>query len=488
MQPPSRMPGSPRDPTLKFSFSEAVSLVNRAPIVIFLAGITGGCAGIIAARTLHEHGVEFEIIEARDELGGRLRSHSFGGVTVEAGANWVQGTQTGSGPSNPIYRLAKKHGLKTRFNDFDGSITTFDAAGEVDFMDIVNRSLDDYTELTVTAGSRLQKKLVDASAQTGYALSGAKTRDYRAQVAQYYQYAQKPDQSSWVASSWNYNATFVPSQGGFSEENLMSIDQRGFKAIIQEEAKEFLRPDQVYFNSTVEKIAYSAHGVNVTLANGTLMTGDYVICTFSLGVLQNDDVKFEPALQQEAIQSITMATYTKIFLKFPKKFWFETEMALYADKERGRYPVWQSLDHPKFLPGSGIIFVTVTGDYSERVEALSDAQVQEEVLGVLQAMYPNIEIPKPDAFWLPHWRADPLYRGSYSNWPASFFNAHHENLAANVDRLFFAGEYIDKIYFGFLHGAYFSGLATGELVAKCVEEGGCPSLPHVNAVKDLHAY
>jgi len=35
-------------------------------------------------------------------------------------------------------------------------------------------------------------------------------------------------------------------------------------------------------------------------------------------------------------------------------------MAVYADSERGRYPIWQSLDHPKFLPGSGIVFVTVT--------------------------------------------------------------------------------------------------------------------------------
>ena len=35
-------------------------------------------------------------------------------------------------------------------------------------------------------------------------------------------------------------------------------------------------------------------------------------------------------------------------------------MAVYADSERGYYPVWQSLDHPDFFPGSGILFVTVT--------------------------------------------------------------------------------------------------------------------------------
>lgn len=35
-------------------------------------------------------------------------------------------------------------------------------------------------------------------------------------------------------------------------------------------------------------------------------------------------------------------------------------MGLYADYERGKYPVWQSLDHQGFFPGSGILFVTVT--------------------------------------------------------------------------------------------------------------------------------
>ena len=47
-------------------------------------------------------------------------------------------------------------------------------------------------------------------------------------------------------------------------------------------------------------------------------------------------------------------------------------MGLYADKERGKYPVWQSLDHKNFLPGSGILFVTVT----VRCSILSLAQSQ----------------------------------------------------------------------------------------------------------------
>ena len=171
--------------------------------------------------------------------------------------------------------------------------------------------------------------------------------------------------------------------GGFSDDNLLCIDQRGFKVLIQAEAAEFLKPTQLMLNSTVKSISYSKTGVSVTLTSGKKLSADYALVTFSVGVLQNTDVTFDPPLpdwKQEAINSMTMATYTKIFLQFPHVFWFDTQvgilmllfkilcthaciifqMALYADEERGRYPVWQSLDVQGFLPGSGIIFVTVT--------------------------------------------------------------------------------------------------------------------------------
>ena len=47
------------------------------------------------------------------------------------------------------------------------------------------------------------------------------------------------------------------------------------------------------------------------------------------------------------------------------------------------------------------------GDYSLRIEALPDSQVQAEVLGVLRSMYPNITIPDPVAFHFPRWGVRP---------------------------------------------------------------------------------
>jgi polyamine oxidase len=82
---------------------------------------------------------------------------------------------------------------------------------------------------------------------------------------------------------------------------LLSLDQRGFKAMIQQEATEFLSKEQTLFNATVRTVAHSQDGVTLTLANGTTISADYAVCTFSLGVLQNDDVQFQPLLPREFI-------------------------------------------------------------------------------------------------------------------------------------------------------------------------------------------
>jgi len=96
------------------AIASGVSLARQAPDTQVLI-LGGGVAGIIAARTLATQGItDFLIVEARDELGGRMRSTAFGApnrqLTVELGANWIQGTR-GNGPANPIFELALKHNL-----------------------------------------------------------------------------------------------------------------------------------------------------------------------------------------------------------------------------------------------------------------------------------------------------------------------------------------------------------------------------------------
>lgn len=75
------------------------------------------------------------------------------------------------------------------------------------------------------------QKRTDTTSRTGYRLSGAPAT-YSAidKAVEYYnfdwEYAQSPDQSSWIATAGNYNATF-DSYVGFGGNDKMSIDQRG---------------------------------------------------------------------------------------------------------------------------------------------------------------------------------------------------------------------------------------------------------------------
>ncbi|GBE87211.1 hypothetical protein SCP_1004580 [Sparassis crispa] len=479
------------------SVSEGTSLHGGTKVLI----LGGGVAGVSAARALHEQGIsDFIILEARDQLGGRMMSHTFGvqdkNYTVEVGANWIQGTRSVTGTENPIWSIAKKHNVATRTSHYSSSLTTYDDAGLCEFWDIFKASSESFKRLIASAGSRAPKRLVDMSARSGYSLTGSRPDSRHAMAAEYYrfdwEFAATPEDTSWLASSWAHNNTFRPDAGGFSPENLLAVDQRGFKTLIQAEAESFLQPHQLRLNSTVSAIWTAKHGVQVVLTSGETLTADYALCTFSLGVLQNDDIQFVPELpawKQEAIHSMTMSTYTKIFLQFPQKFWFDTEMALYADHERGRYPVWQSLDHEDFFPGSGIIFVTVTGEFSKRVESMPDSHVKSEVLSVLQSMYPNTCIPEPLDFYFQRWHSDPLFHGSYSNWPASFMSEHQGNLRATVEeRLWFAGEATSKKYFGYLHGAYYEGQDIGRRLAECVKGGGCVTLKHIEWVQNARPY
>jgi polyamine oxidase len=257
----------------------------------------------------------------------------------------------------------------------------------------------------------------------------------------------------------NYNSTFYQ----YSDENNYVFDSRGFNTFITGEASTFLTANdpRLLLNTIVKNITYSPTGPGVTVYNtdGSCISADFAIMTFSVGVLQSDLITFSPSLPDwkvDGISSMQMGTYTKIFLQFDPKdqFWdADTQFFLYADPiERGYFPVWQSLSHPDFLPNSGIFFVTVVDEQSYRVEAQSEAETLAQVLEVLQKMYPKIKIPKPIAFMYPRWSREPWALGSYSNWPTGTSLAMHENLRANLGGLYFAGEAASPEYYGFLQG------------------------------------
>ncbi|KAI0126898.1 putative flavin-containing polyamine oxidase [Xylariales sp. AK1849] len=462
------------------------STCQRTQVAILGAGI----AGIIAAQALANQSIDdFLIIELQGEIGGRVHHATFGQgpdgtpLLIEYGANWAQGLGTPGHSENPIWTLEKKWGIANTQSNFS-RIITYNESGAVDFASEIDEFDEALRLLAEEGGEILSGNLQDRTIREGLSLVGWKPQQRAypaaADAVEWWLYdgeqAVTPDETSLVFNTAVSNFTFLQ----FSNENNFIVDQRGHNTWIKGEASEFMAPNdrRLLLDTTVTDIWYSASGVEITTSDGDCIQADYAICTFSVGVLQHESaVTFEPSLpswKRTAIEMFEMGTYTKIFMQFPSRFWpDDTEFFLYADPiQRGWYPIWQSLDLEGFFPDSHVIFVTVTERESHRVEKMTEAETQAEVMAVLRSMFPDVDVPDPIAFTYPRWTQTPWAYGSFSCWPAGTTLEMHQNLRANVDRLWFAGEGTSASYFGYMQGAWFEGRDIGNRIAGLIK-GNC---------------
>ncbi|MEL7533797.1 MAG: FAD-dependent oxidoreductase, partial [Bacteroidota bacterium] len=64
---------------------------NKQKIII----IGAGAAGLYAAYTLAQRGIDFQILEATDRLGGRLgKIDDFADYPLDTGAQWLHGKKS----------------------------------------------------------------------------------------------------------------------------------------------------------------------------------------------------------------------------------------------------------------------------------------------------------------------------------------------------------------------------------------------------------
>ncbi|KAK8856749.1 flavin-containing polyamine oxidase [Apiospora arundinis] len=459
---------------------------QKTKVAILGAGITG----ITVAQTLANSGInDFIIVEYKDEIGGRLHHENFGKgpdgkpLLVEYGASWAQGLGTPGGKENPIWTLEKKWNISNTQSD-QSKILTYNETGPVDFTSEIKEFEDAVSRMAAEAGELLVDNIQDRTLREGLNHVGWKPnqRGYpqAADAVEWWQYdgeqAYTPEETSLVFNMAVSNFTFKQ----FSNENNFVVDPRGHNTWVKGEASEFLTETdpRLRLSTVVERIGHSGEGVVVVNKDGSCIEADYAVTTFSLGVLQHESaVSFEPALpdwKNVSIESFLIGTYTKIFMQFNETWWpTDIEYFLYADPvQRGWYPIWQSLDKEGFLPGSHVIFVTLTERESKRVERMTDAETQAEAMAVLRSMFPEADVPEPTAFAYPRWGQTPWAYGCFSGWPAGTTLEQHQNLRANVDRLWFAGEHTSASYFGYMQGAWYEGRDVGGRLARLVK-GEC---------------
>ncbi|XP_059311612.1 polyamine oxidase 1 [Lycium barbarum] len=426
---------------------------RRCSVIIVGAGISG----LTAAKVLSENGVDdVVILEASDKIGGRIRKEEFGGVTVELGAGWIAGV--GGKQSNPVWELALQSNLRTCFSDYSNArYNIYDHSGKIFPSGI---AADSYKKAVDSAIQKLRSQEGNHHEDASILAETPSTPKTPIELAidfilHDFEMAEVEPISTYV---------------DFGEREFLVADERGYEHLLYKMAEEILftsegkiTDSRLKLNTVVREVQHSRNGVLVTTEDGSLYEANYVILSVSIGVLQSDLISFTPPLprwKMEAIRDLDVMVYTKIFLKFPYKFWPcepEKEFFIYAHERRGYYTFWQHMENA--YPGSNMLVVTLTNGESKRVEAQSDQDTLREAMEVLRNMF-GPDIPDATDILVPRWWNNRFQRGSYSNYPIYANHQLVHDIKEPVGRIFFTGEHTSENFSGYVHGGYLSGIDT----------------------------
>ncbi|KAK3711619.1 hypothetical protein QZH41_003790 [Actinostola sp. cb2023] len=387
---------------------------------------------------------------------------------IEKGANWIHFAKEAE--TVPIWKLKQARNMRGIYSDYTDMIIRNETGANVTDMASYHKIQKLFETVEDEQDERKEKKKSPISARVGLSLLGWKPKTAAQYVLEYLE----------VDFENSKQAELVPFSGLFEKgTDFLVTDSRGFWTLFQDLYKGF--EEKIKLNKTVTGIKYNSSFVEVTTRDGEVYTADYVLCTFSTGVLASDMVKFTPPLpewKQEAILKMPMSVYTKIFLKFPNKFWDNKEYILLAGHRRSFFPVFQDLERPGIFPnGSGMLMITVTGDEGRRIEKQSFQETKTEIVKMLRGVYGQ-NVSEPTDIFYERWSLNPYIRGAYSEGTVGVSSKDITNLGKNLGSLYFSGEAINEEWYGYLQGAYMTGEETAKAITKaikCKDTGeGCP--------------
>lgn len=438
------------------------------------------------------------IVEAKNYIGGRIRNFSFADdhYTVEMGANWISGLETTY--DNPVWKLAQEISLAGHIVDRNEElaaqvVTTNgeDVAAEYfrvrqQFEACHTRAVHERTKRSITPASDCSVRHL--LQQCGWPHDPnnmspiEKTVEYNMLKV-------------WVINSLSrlsvaHNMAEGQNDVDLGGEEFFVEDQRGFNSILNGMTSEIRAAGgHIHLNEEVSEIKFCPRGwVGVKTSSGKEYPAETIICTVSLGVLQSGSIQFSPPLPKwktAAIDQLEMFLFSKVYAKFDHPFWKrQKNQIVICSPEGNRYPLWMRYRNSNEKSNSVMFLCYLGGDEAERVEALSNLQLQEEIslhfqnaLGhLLDPSEDGMEVFCPSSVASTRWSTDPHFCGSYSTYPVHAFaftpvSDLTDSLPRTVDQhqraspiLHFAGEAMDDQFNGWVQGAYRSG----ERVAKSI--------------------
>lgn len=388
--------------------------------------IGAGASGLYAGYILKSKGIDFQILEASANYGGRLaKLTGFATFPIDLGAQWLHGKNnvlgdliTKSNTKISLDNSEAKYWFNNQLvNTLPQSIDIFEGDGLPDV------SYKDYA---------IQKGLGDEYKFIVENIAG----DQGASASRLSVYYNNLEEENWSSGDDDFKF-----QGTFFDllDKQIAIHVK----------------DKIHHNTIVTKIDYAQSSIVVTDSNNNTYMADKVIITVPITVLKSNDIQFTPSLPSEkttAFSKIGMDAGMKVFLKFSSKFFDQNIIggsicAAYADDSVGK------------AVNDNVLLAFVMGEQAEFLTSLgSDAAITTALLQELDTMYNGQASSTFIASHVQNWTTNPFIKGAYSYSTIGMGDARRIAAQSVDKKLYFAGEAMNiNGHHQTVHGAVESG-------------------------------
>jgi monoamine oxidase len=408
--------------------------------------IGAGMAGLTAARNLAEAGRQVLVLEARDRVGGRIRTLRDEGEIIELGAEFVHGRPA------ELWQLIDEAGLETYALDGkdvchrDGKLKKCDEQGEI--FKFLNG-------LTSWKGPDLPF--------ADYPALKKLSPEKRDEVINYVQ--------SFNAADYRQIGVHALAVQQRAEEEIGSDEvfrvREGYDRVPEFLARKVREAGgRIELSRQVEKIEWERGHVTVFARDGGELaqySAEQAVITLPLGVLQQAGVQFQPVPGPLfAANELTMGPVRRFTLLFRERWWAEHEDVKLNDMSflfahDAMPPVWWTA-HPwetRTMTG------WIGGPRSAEFDQCTREQVGDIACRELASVFPlplNYLRGQLISCASHDWQTDPLTCGAYSYVPAGGLEAVLKMATPSRETLFFAGEHTDVTgHWGTVHAAMRSG-------------------------------
>lgn len=292
-----------------------------------IAIVGAGVAGLAAAQSLVRSGHTVTVFESRNRIGGRVVTDRSLGVALDLGASWIHGVN-----GNPLTSISDQLNLRR--------VVTRDSFVARDHTGAILRDRDMSTDF-------LRILEIEHEYATDF-----RNLSRRAQ-----------------SEGDEYSGADVIFPDGYD----------GILRGLGSKAK-------VLMGRPVSRINHGPNSATIRSGNQS-RTFDAIIVTVPLGVLKSGKLIFSPDLPQRksnAIDRLGMGVLDKVYLKFPKPFWDQTQWIGYSGPNRARFAQWFNIH---LSVGSPILLAFNAGSAARSIAQQTDNQIVDDAMSALTAMY-----------------------------------------------------------------------------------------------------